>query len=255
MHMHQLGSTRSVHRPDHLLQAPDSFVRTTLPGLEGGFAIVHASPQLGADFAMMTVELDVGGRLQHGPTQRFFFVLEGAVELHEYGSRRPHMLEAGEYGYLPANHAHSLVAPTRARVLVIDKHYVPLDAATTAALRQPLPSFLLGKEEELEQTPLNGDDDVLVRILLPPVPTFDFAVNTMTYSPGASLSQVESHVMEHGLLMLLGGGIYRLSDQWYPVMAGDFIWMAPFCPQWFGALGRTPAKYLIYKEVNRHVLA
>ena len=54
--------------------------------------------------------------------------------------------------------------------------------------------------------------------------------------------------MEHGLLMLEGGGIYRLGDAWYPVAAGDFIWMAPFCPQWFGALGKQPAKYLIYKD-------
>ena len=55
--------------------------------------------------------------------------------------------------------------------------------------------------------------------------SFDFAVNTMVYQPGAALSMVEMHVMEHGLLMLEGGGIYRLGDSWYPVTAGDFIWM------------------------------
>jgi (S)-ureidoglycine aminohydrolase len=73
----------------------------------------------------------------------------------------------------------------------------------------------------------------------------------MTYRPGASLPGVEVHVMEHGLLMLEGGGIYRLGDAWYPVQAGDFIWMAPYCPQWFGALGKAPAKYLIYKDWDR----
>ena len=73
----------------------------------------------------------------------------------------------------------------------------------------------------------------------------------MTYLPGATLPMVEIHVMEHGLLMLAGGGIYRLGDHWYPVAEGDFIWMAPYCPQWFGALGKTPAKYLIYKDWNR----
>ena len=62
----------------------------------------------------------------------------------------------------------------------------------------------------------------------------------------------EIHYMEHGLLMLEGGGIYRLGEHWYPVTAGDFIWMAPYCPQWFGALGKTPAKYLIYKDWNRY---
>jgi (S)-ureidoglycine aminohydrolase len=77
----------------------------------------------------------------------------------------------------------------------------------------------------------------------------------MTYAPGAGLSQVEIHYMEHGLLMLEGGGIYRLGDHWYPTQAGDFIWMAPFCPQWFGAIGKQPAKYLIYKDFNRHTIA
>jgi (S)-ureidoglycine aminohydrolase len=28
--------------------------------------------------------------------------------------------------------------------------------------------------------------------------------------------------------------------------------MAPYCPQWFGALGKVPAKYLIYKDWDRH---
>jgi (S)-ureidoglycine aminohydrolase len=30
--------------------------------------------------------------------------------------------------------------------------------------------------------------------------------------------------------------------------------MGPFCPQWFGAIGKRPAKYLIYKDWNRHPL-
>ena len=86
------------------------------------------------------------------------------------------------------------------------------------------------------------------------MPSFDCAVNTMVYQPGAALNMVEMHVMEHGLLMLEGGGIYRLGDAWYPVTAGDFIWMGPWCPQWFGAIGKKPAKYLIYKDWNRHPL-
>jgi (S)-ureidoglycine aminohydrolase len=77
----------------------------------------------------------------------------------------------------------------------------------------------------------------------------------MVYQPGAALSMVEMHVMEHGLIMLEGGGIYRLGDSWYPVTAGDFIWMGPWCPQWFGAIGKVSAKYLIYKDWNRHPLA
>ena len=38
------------------------------------------------------------------------------------------------------------------------------------------------------------------------------------------------------------------------VAAGDVIWMAPYCPQWFVAMGKTPARYLYYKDVNRPAL-
>ena len=45
------------------------------------------------------------------------------------------------------------------------------------------------------------------RSLLPGVKA-DFRMNVLAYRPGAALPQVEIHVMEHGLLMLSGGGIY-----------------------------------------------
>ena len=130
------------------------------------------------------------------------------------------------------------------RAVVIEKAYVPL--AGLAA-----PKHFNGRDSQIDSQPLLGDAAVQVQSLVPADPSFDFAVNVMTYLPGANLPMVEIHFMEHGLLMLAGGGIYRLGEHWYPVTAGDFIWMAPYCPQWFGALGKTPAKYLIYKDWNR----
>jgi (S)-ureidoglycine aminohydrolase len=131
-----------------------------------------------------------------------------------------------------------------ARLAVIEKPYEPFRGVTA-------PEFFTGRESAVPPEALNGNPALQVRCLLPPDTNFDFAVNTMTYQPGAALHMVEIHVMEHGLLMLEGGGIYRLGDRWYPVTAGDFIWMAPYCPQWFGAIGAQPAKYLIYKDWNR----
>src|SRR5271157_265802 len=115
--------------------------------------------------------------------------------------------------------------------------------------------LIVSHEDKVASHPLGDDPGLQVKCLLPDEVSFDFAVNTMVYQPGAALSMVEMHVMEHGLLMLEGGGIYRLGDCWYPVIAGDFIWMGPWCPQWFGAIGKVPAKYLIYKDWNRHPLA
>jgi (S)-ureidoglycine aminohydrolase len=117
----------------------------------------------------------------------------------------------------------------------------------------PAPA-IFGNEREVASQPLGGDEALQVKQLLPTVPGLDYAVNTMRYEPGATLALVEIHVMEHGLLMLEGQGIYRLGDRWYPVAAGDFIWMAPYCLQWYGALGKVPTKYLIYKPWNRHPL-
>jgi (S)-ureidoglycine aminohydrolase len=127
---------------------------------------------------------------------------------------------------------------------VIEKPYHPLGASKP-------PGKFLASEPAVVPKPLMNDPDLQVRALVPEDSSFDFAVNTMTFQPGAALPMVEMHVMEHGLLMLAGGGIYRLGEHWYPVAKGDFIWMAPYCPQWFGAIGKTPAKYLIYKDWNR----
>jgi (S)-ureidoglycine aminohydrolase len=253
--MHHLGLTRSANRRDHLLLTPDTFIRTPLPGLTKGVAIVHVAPQAGAAFTMMTAELEQGGTLTEGPTQRFLYVLEGELILKEPGKVEPHEMSTGWYSYLPTDYEYKLEAQTKSRVVVIDKPFLPLTPGSSEETEEPWPWFLTGREPEIASVPLNGDEDLQVRSLLPNSLAFDFACNTMTYAPGAGLSQVEIHYMEHGLLMLEGGGIYRLGDQWYPTKAGDFIWMAPFCPQWFGAIGKQPAKYLIYKDFNRHTLA
>ena len=239
--MHNLGHTRSANRRDHLLQTPDTFIRTPLPALTRGLAIVHVGPAAGADFTQYTVEFEGGGILTSTDYQRFIYVLEGEVTLHLQG--RTETLPPRCYAYVPGSLAHELTVFAPARAVVIER------AAIT-----PESALLVGHEDALTATPLGGDPDLLVRALLPDEPARNFAVNTMTYQPGAALSMVEVHIMEHGLLMLEGGGIYRLGDQWYPVTAGDFIWMAPFCPQWFGALGKQPAKYLIYKDWNQHPL-
>jgi (S)-ureidoglycine aminohydrolase len=241
--MHNLGHTRSTSQRDHLLHTPDTFVRTPMPGLLGGAAVVHISPAAGAAFTQYTAELDPGGSLGTTSAQRFVYVLSGAVEIFAAGSS--HSLSPGGYVYIPPGLDHKLTADSATRLAIIEKLYEPLADATG-------PGLLIGSEPTVPSAALLGDADLQVRVLLPHQPAFDFAVNTMTYQPGASLSMVEVHVMEHGLLMLEGGGIYRLGDAWYSVTAGDFIWMAPFCPQWFGALGKQPAKYLIYKDWNRH---
>lgn len=209
--------------------------------MSDGLAIIHASPALGARFTAYTAELNRTGRLEQPAGQRFAYVLEGEAE---FNHRR---LLPGSYILAAAHEERAIRAVEAARLFVIEKTYVPCEGFSA-------PESFSGSEDALTAQSLGGDPDLQVRMLLPDRMDFDFAVNTMIYSPGASLNMVEIHVMEHALLMLEGGGIYRLGDKWYPVQAGDFIWMRAYCPQWFGAIGKKAAKYIIYKDWNRHPL-
>jgi (S)-ureidoglycine aminohydrolase len=244
--VHNLGQTRSSQQRNHLLLTADTFVRTTLSGMKKCSAIVHAGPAMGAKFTQYTAEFEAGGELGNTKAQRFIFVMEGAVKLKVEGKQKE--LGARGYAYLPEGSRHRVVATKTSRVAVIEKPY-----QTSPSI--PLPRAIVSNEDAVPSHPLGEDPGLQVKCLLPDEMSFDFAVNTMVYQPGVALSMVEMHVMEHGLIMLEGGGIYRLGDSWYAVTAGDFIWMGPWCPQWFGALGKVPAKYLIYKDWNRHPLA
>ena len=232
------GHSRSSYQRDHLLQTPDTFVRAPFPRMSGATAIVHAAPAMGAKFTQYTVELERGGSFETTSSQTFLYVIEGDIGT---GTEK---LGPAEFLYLPPDSASIVSGDSPARVAVIEKPY--------SALASLAPSLHRGTECDISASPLLGDDTIEVRKLVPDCAEFDFAVNSMTFAPGAQLPMVEIHVMEHGLLMLEGEGIYRLGEHWYNVAAGDFIWMAPYCPQWFGALGRRPAKYLIYKDWNRH---
>jgi (S)-ureidoglycine aminohydrolase len=244
--MHRLGETRSRRAADHLLQTPDTFVWAPLPGMKNATACVHVAPALGAAFTQYTAVMEDGGELASTGDSRFIYVLEGTLQLSRHDSLEE--LGIGGFAYIPSMTPHIIRAfRGAARITVIEKHYVD-----TYPERKP--HAVVGNENEVPATALLGDEALQVRTLLPADVAYDFAVNTMEYQPGASLSMVEVHVMEHGLLMLEGEGIYRLGDAWYPVAKGDFIWMGPYCPQWFGALGKTPARYLIYKDWNRHPL-
>src|ERR1035437_754666 len=187
--MQHLGLTRSSLKHDHLLQTPDTFIRTPLPGAEGVEFVVHAGPQLGARFTQMTAEFAAGGALGPAPAQRFLYVIEGKLELKAGGET--HVLAPGGFAFLPQGTPHTLIALTASRAAVIEKAYETQPGAAA-------PEMAVGNESDVAPVALIGDDSLRVRSLMPDGPPYDFAVNTMTYDPGAALSMVEIHVMEHG---------------------------------------------------------
>ena len=97
-----------------------------------------------------------------------------------------------------------------------------------------------------------GDPGARLQELLPNDLAFDLAMNIFTFDTGHSLPITETHVMEHGLYMLQGKGVYFLGDSWMEVEATDFIWMGPWCPQSYYAAGpRAVPVHLLQERQSR----
>jgi (S)-ureidoglycine aminohydrolase len=239
------GATRTTVRPRHALIAPDGHVVSNLAGVTNATTVVLISPEMGAGFTELTITFAEGGHAAFPDSQieAFIYVLQGSVAAQAKNEKK--ILSAGEFLFVPAVTPWLLTEPVPAsQVHMFLKRYVALPGV-------PEPGILFGREQDIAGQPFLGDESARLQVLLPDNPSFDLAVNIFNYQPGAHLPFVETHIMEHGLLMLTGTGVYRLEDNWYPVTAGDCIWMAAYCPQWFVAMGKTPARYLYYKDVNR----
>lgn len=171
---------------------------------------------------------------------RFLFCLEGGLTL----ASGEHLVP-DSFAFLPPDATVGISIDLGTQFVLFEWRFLA---------RGQVPEKLCGTAAEIQGQPLRGDDWLKVQKLLPTDDAFDAEFNLMSFRPGALLAYVETHFMEHGLLMLDGGGVYRLDNSWYPVGAGDAIWMGPHVPQWFGALGRDSARYLIYKNYNRSPL-
>jgi (S)-ureidoglycine aminohydrolase len=223
-------------------------VKSSVPGITGAVAVILINEAMGAHFAQLLVTFEAGGaaRLPANEIETAGYFETGGGTL-TIGARTK-KCAAGAFFFAPAGEAWSITAPKKGtRVTLFQKKFAPL-----AGVEKP--AAIIGDAANVKGEPFLGDPDARLQVLLPDVPAFDLAMNIFTYQPGATLPFVETHVMEHGLLMLAGQGVYRLEDSWYPVAGGDVIWMAPYCPQWFVAMGKQPASYLYYKDVNRPAL-
>lgn len=242
------GTTRTRLAPRHALIAPDGHMDDAVPGWRGARTTILISPRLAAGpapgFTQLLATLEPGGGadLPADAHERFVFAAEGELRVTTSAGERA--LAAEGYVLLPPGSAATLASPAGARLLVTERPYLPHGDA-------PPPDVRVGRVDDVPGVPFLGLDGVRAQALLPDHPAFDLAMTRMTYRPGAALPLVETHEAEHGLVLLSGSGILRLGDDWYPVRAGDAVWMGPYCPQWFAAIGDEDAVYLMYKDGRR----
>lgn len=243
-----VSSARAITKPGAYSIIPeDNRVDTPVPGLNRTVTKVLCAPQLmGARFVHLELFVEQGGgtaRQVNDGLEHFLYVLEGEISLRLKGDDSK--LEAGGFGFVPPGVGFEFTNTSghRARVLWFKKPYRKAEGIAP-------PEVLIDNEKNVSAYP---DDTYTEKHLIPydNNMSYDMCFNILIFEPGVYFGFVESHVMEHSLYMLSGCGLYWLNGDYHEVQKDDFVYMAPYCPQYFYATGWNEVRYLLYKDFNR----
>ncbi len=229
-------------------------VTSNLPFWNGTRAWIIARPMTGfaETFAQYVMEVAPGGGSDRpepdGHAQAALFVMEGELTVTLDGAA--HVLQPGGFAWLPPQASWRVrnQGTVPARFHWIRKRYEKVDGIET-------PPALFTSDSAVTPSPMPGTEGrwATSRFVDPSDMRHDMAITIVTFEPGGLIPFEETHVMEHGLYVLEGKAVYRLNQDWVEVEAGDFMWLRAFCPQACYAGGPGRFRYLLYKDVNRHV--
>lgn len=228
-------------------------VASLLPFWDKTRAWVLARPLSGfaETFSQYVMEVAPGGGSDRpepdAGAEGALFVMEGELTVTLGG--KPHLLTAGGFAFLPP--AGNWTVRNESAAVTARFHWIRKAYEAVEGIPAPKPVFA----NEADIAPLAMPDTqgrwATTRFVDPADLAHDMHVTIVTLEPGGVIPFEETHVMEHGLYVLEGKGVYRLNQDWVEVEAGDFMWLRAFCPQaCYAGPGRF--RYLLYKDVNRH---
>ncbi|WP_417722421.1 bifunctional allantoicase/(S)-ureidoglycine aminohydrolase [Salipiger sp.] len=225
-----------------------------LPGWINTRLWVLARPLSGfaETFSQYAVELAPGGGSNTPEpdveAQSVIFVAKGGARLTL--GRDTHELRPGSFVYLPPSAVWTIwnTGDEPCGFHWIRKRFEPAAGITP-------PEARVTHEDDVAMSPMPDCDGVwsTQRFADPFDLRYDFHVNIVTFLPGGRIPFAETHVMEHGLYVLEGRAKYLLNKDWVEVGPGDFMWLRAFCPQACIVEGDERFRYLLYKDVNRHM--
>lgn len=230
------------------------FVASYLPFWKSTRLWVLARPLSGfaETFSQYIMEVEPGGgsdQPENDPkAEGALFFVGGKADITIAG--RKHLMTAGSFAYLPpsVNWALHARGTSTLRFHWIRKVYDAVEGM------EP-PDVLILEENKIVPESMPGTDGrwATIRFIDPEDLRYDMHVTIVSFEPGAVIPFSEAHVMEHGLYVLEGKAVYRLNNDWIEVEAGDYMWLRAFCPQACYAGGPDKFRYLLYKDVNRHM--
>ncbi|MBL0935752.1 MAG: (S)-ureidoglycine aminohydrolase [Rhizobiaceae bacterium] len=203
-------------------------------------------------FSQYIMEVQPGGGSDQpepeADAEGVFFVVEGEITVTLDGEA--HILTPGGYAYLPPASGWTLRNDGKE---VARFHWVRKAYDFVEGLDAPDPLFL--NENDIAPAPMpdTGGTWATTRFVDLADLRHDMHVTVVTFEPGGLIPFEETHVMEHGLYVLEGKAVYKLNKDWVEVEAGDYMWLRAFCPQACYAGGPGRFRYLLYKDVNRHM--
>lgn len=229
-------------------------VTSFLPFWKGARFWVLSRPLSGfaETFSQYIAELTPNGGSDRPETdktaQAVIFVVQGEITLTIAG--KVHVMGEGGYAYLPPAsdwQVHN-TSDAPARFHWIRKAYEYVDGLDA-------PEAFVTNDNDIAPTPMPDTAGAwaTTRFVDTADMRHDMHVTIVTFQPGGVIPFAETHVMEHGLYVLEGKAVYRLNQDWVEVEAGDYMWLRAFCPQACYAGGPGPFRYLLYKDVNRHM--
>ena len=229
-------------------------VTSFLPFWKGARFWVLSRPLSGfaETFSQYIAELTPNGGSDRPETdktaQAVIFVVQGEITLTIAG--KVHVMGDGGYAYLPPAsdwQVHN-TSDAPARFHWIRKAYEYVDGLDA-------PEAFVTNDNDIAPTPMPDTAGAwaTTRFVDTADMRHDMHVTIVTFQPGGVIPFAETHVMEHGLYVLEGKAVYRLNQDWVEVEAGDYMWLRAFCPQACYAGGPGPFRYLLYKDVNRHM--
>ncbi|EHQ91200.1 (S)-ureidoglycine aminohydrolase [Desulfosporosinus youngiae] len=244
-----LATRAVIQHGRYALIPPEGRVKNVIPNLENCNTSIIASPELGAKFAMYTVEVLPGGGtawdFKEDGIETFVYCRGGAGTVTIEGET--YELTNGGFVFAPASLGVGLKnAGSEPWTLILYKQrYLPLTGYEARIIE--------GNLNDIPNEAYDDMENVRIQNLLPSELGFDVNFHTLSFYPGACHPFAETHVQEHGLYFLEGEGMYLIDDKWIPVKTGDFIYFGPYVPQAFYGTGRTPATYIYTKDCNRDI--
>jgi len=203
-------------------------------------------------FSQYMVEVSPGGGSQRPDDdlsmEHALFVLSGELTLSINGDSQS--IASGHFVYIPAGAEWALKNPSDDQKATLQWIRRPYDAVS--GIEAPEPIVINEQDVTPTTMPETNGAWATTRFVDPDDVRHDMHVTIVTLAPGAVIPFLETHVMEHGLFVLQGKGVYRLNQDWVEVEAGDFMWLRAFCPQACYAGGPEPFRYLLYKDMHRH---